>query len=83
MQEFTRKSDPNVVDHLDEKKKSSDPVVSSTEIVKIESSKEIYEFHEKLGKGSFGRVYKATYKPTGEILAVKVIFLLFYLLIDL
>lgn len=32
-----------------------------------------YEFLEVLGEGSFGKVYKAIYKPTKEEIAVKVI----------
>jgi len=33
----------------------------------------LYEFHEDLGEGAFGQVKKATFKPTGEIMAVKML----------
>jgi len=38
-----------------------------------ESEEELYEFFEPLGEGSFSRVYKALFKPTGETMAVKMI----------
>lgn len=34
---------------------------------------ELFEMYDKVGYGRFGDVYKAKYKPTGEIFAVKVI----------
>lgn len=36
-----------------------------------ETSYEDYEKKEKIGKGTYGVVYKAIYKPTGEIVAMK------------
>lgn len=33
---------------------------------------QIYELYEVLGEGSFSKVYRAHFKPTGEIIAVKV-----------
>lgn len=36
-------------------------------------AKDYYEFQDKLGEGSFCKVYKALYKPTEEVIAVKVI----------
>lgn len=33
----------------------------------------MYEFHEDLGEGAFGQVKRATFKPTGEIMAVKML----------
>jgi serine/threonine protein kinase len=35
-------------------------------------AKDYYEFQDKLGEGSFCKVYKALYKPTEEVIAVKV-----------
>ena len=37
---------------------------------------QIYELFEVLGEGSFSKVYRALFKPTGEIIAVKVSYLL-------
>ncbi|ELA48409.1 serine/threonine protein kinase [Vavraia culicis subsp. floridensis] len=34
---------------------------------------EQFEMYEKIGYGRFGNVYRARYKPTGEVIAVKVI----------
>lgn len=33
---------------------------------------QLYEFFEVLGEGSFSKVYKAKFLPSGEIIAVKV-----------
>jgi len=33
---------------------------------------ELYEFYDMIGSGSFSKVYKAKFIPTGEIIAVKV-----------
>ena len=41
-------------------------------ILKLENAREVYEFQDQLGRGSFGKVYKAIFKPTGETIAVKV-----------
>ena len=41
-------------------------------VIQLRSEHEVYEFGENLGKGSFGSVYEAIYKPTGEKIAVKV-----------
>lgn len=35
-------------------------------------AKDYYEFQDLLGEGSFCKVYKALYKPTEEVIAVKV-----------
>ena len=34
---------------------------------------ELYEFKETLGEGAFGKVSKCRFKPTGEIMAVKML----------
>ena len=41
-------------------------------VIHLRNEHEVYEFGANLGKGSFGSVYEATYKPTGEKIAVKV-----------
>ena len=33
---------------------------------------QLYEFFEVLGEGSFSKVFKAKFLPSGEIIAVKV-----------
>ena len=38
---------------------------------------QLYEFFEVLGEGSFSKVYKAKFLPSGEIIAVKVFIYLF------
>ena len=35
------------------------------------SSPDCYIFHKLLGKGSFGEVYLATHKDSGELFAIK------------
>ena len=42
------------------------------EVQSLEHASDIYEFKGTLGSGSFGKVYEAMFKPTGEIIAVKV-----------
>ena len=37
-----------------------------------DAAKDYYDFQDKLGEGSFCKVYKALYKPTEEVIAVKV-----------
>jgi len=41
--------------------------------LEYENEDELYEFYELVGEGSFSRVYRALFKPTEEIMAVKVI----------
>lgn len=41
-------------------------------ITVINHASDVYEFQKQLGRGSFGKVYQAFHKPTGELLAVKV-----------
>jgi serine/threonine protein kinase len=38
-----------------------------------ESIEELYEFHEKMGEGGFSEVYRATFIPTDEEMAVKIL----------
>jgi 5'-AMP-activated protein kinase catalytic alpha subunit len=33
----------------------------------------LYEFHEKIGEGGFSDVYRATFLPTDEMIAVKIL----------
>ena len=35
---------------------------------------DIYEFKEKIGEGSFGKVYKAVHRETGKPRAIKLIY---------
>ena len=42
------------------------------ELQKLHHSSDVYDFGKNLGKGSFGKVYEAVYRPTGEKIAVKV-----------
>ena len=42
------------------------------EVVHSQALNEYYEIQEKLGEGSFCKVYRALYIPTNEIIAVKV-----------
>ena len=39
---------------------------------KFSSVDELYQFHEVVGEGSFSRVYRATFLPTQDVMAVKV-----------
>ena len=39
---------------------------------KITSADQLYEFYEMVGEGSFSKVYRAKFLPTGQIMAVKV-----------
>ena len=41
--------------------------------LKYESEEELYTFYEQMGEGSFSHVFKAMFKPTGEVMAVKII----------
>ena len=41
-------------------------------IQKLHHSSDVYEFREQLGRGAFGKVYEAFYRPTEELIAVKV-----------
>jgi serine/threonine protein kinase len=41
-------------------------------IYKIKKVDELYEFFEMIGEGSFSKVYRAKFRPTGQIMAVKV-----------
>lgn len=38
-----------------------------------EDENELYDFLEKIGEGAFSIVHKALFKPTGEIMAVKIL----------
>lgn len=59
---------PTTKDELIRHLSSQAPViVPNTDVVK-----DYYEFQERLGEGSFCKVYKALYKPTEEVIAVKV-----------
>ena len=40
---------------------------------RYEKSTELYEFHEKIGEGGFSEVYRATFLPTDEEMAVKIL----------
>ena len=57
----------NIGDH-------SSPEVYPPLLVHVHSQdpREYYEIHEKLGEGSFCKVYRALYIPTNEMIAVKV-----------
>ena len=39
---------------------------------KYDNSTKLYEYYELIGEGSFSKVYRAKFLPTGEIMAVKV-----------
>ena len=39
---------------------------------KYDNSTMLYEYFEPIGEGSFSKVFRAKFLPTGEILAVKV-----------
>jgi serine/threonine protein kinase len=38
-----------------------------------EDESELYTFYEKIGEGAFSTVHRALFKPTGEIIAVKIL----------
>lgn len=38
-----------------------------------EDEKELYEIYEKIGEGAFSIVYRALFKPTMDIIAVKIL----------
>jgi serine/threonine protein kinase len=42
-------------------------------VISEEDPEELFELLEQLGEGSFGQVYKALHKETGNIVAVKVL----------
>ena len=42
------------------------------EVPQVRHASDIYDFGQALGRGAFGRVYEAVFKPTGETIAVKV-----------
>jgi serine/threonine protein kinase len=42
------------------------------DIIHSQEVSEYYEIQEKLGEGSFCKVYRALYIPTSEVIAVKV-----------
>lgn len=48
-----------------------DAVVESTHL--YEHNTELYEFYEKIGDGGFCDVHRATFIPTGEEMAVKIL----------
>lgn len=39
---------------------------------KYDNSTKLYEYYEQIGEGSFSKVYRAKFLPTGEVMAVKV-----------
>jgi hypothetical protein len=48
-----------------------------------ESIDELYQFFELLGEGTFSKVYRALFHPTGEYIAVKVsIYFSLYFVVD-
>jgi serine/threonine protein kinase len=62
--------------HLTKKKKGSIPIkVDPSDFIKIKNVpiERDYELLEPLGQGSFGKVFKAVSKASGEIRAVKIL----------
>lgn len=55
-------------DHLIRHLSTGNPVI----LPNTDQAKDYYDFQKLLGEGSFCKVYKALYKPTEEIIAVKV-----------
>ena len=47
-------------------------MASSTKKFLYTDISQLYEFFEILGEGSFSKVFKAKFLPSGEIIAVKV-----------
>ena len=47
-------------------------MISSNNKYKFTDISQLYEFFEVLGEGSFSKVYKAKFLPSGEMIAVKV-----------
>jgi serine/threonine protein kinase len=47
-------------------------MISSNNKYKYTDISQLYEFFEVLGEGSFSKVYKAKFLPSGEMIAVKV-----------
>lgn len=54
---------------IDERQKA---MISSNNKYKYTDISQLYEFFEVLGEGSFSKVYKAKFLPSGEMIAVKV-----------
>ena len=44
-----------------------------TPIISEQDPEELFELLEQLGEGSFGQVFKALHKETGNIVAVKIL----------
>ena len=40
---------------------------------KYDNSTELYDYYELIGQGAFNKVFRAKFKPTGEIIAVKIL----------
>ena len=54
------------------KRASNDHEPEQCTIEVLNHASDVYEFQKQLGRGSFGKVYQALHKPTGELVAVKV-----------
>ena len=42
------------------------------EIREVDRASDVYKLGKTLGRGAFGKVYEAVFRPTGETIAVKV-----------